>query len=236
MIKPSDNFNVCIPSGKEERRELRIMFGIIICLFGLTLLMPNVTAAEDIILAKIGTTTNVVFDCVIAGAPCGSNATCSVFLRDLDGNYLITDQSATNGGEGNFNYSVDGSMILTAGDYPFKANCNDGVLAGTNSGFLRVTPTGDERGISWFLILFFGAIIVLALSLITKNAYFGTIAGIFVTIAGVYTMIFGFNNLTNIYTQILGLIGIGLGFYVMFASVGELLSEYGDGGGITDND
>lgn len=198
-------------------------------IFLLALPMVNAT---DILYGYNDRYNSVVFSCSnFTDAPCSAGASCLLTLRNTDsaGTYILQNVTATNRGNGDFNYTV--SRILNSADYPIKTSCLDGGYTGTSEGIYRVTPTGDDRGISWLLILVLGSVIITILAIATKNAYLGTISGLAWSVGGVYTMIFGFENLANIYTQMTGIVVLGIGIYIMFASIGELLDNNGESGG-----
>lgn len=99
-------------------------------------------------------------------------------------------------------YTVNGCSDYDCWTYTFDANL-----------------TGSERGISTFLILAIGAVLLFILGYYIENEYVLTISGLLFGVAGVYTFIYGFNAVSNVYTQGVGIVLIGLSIYLVIASI-----------------
>lgn len=87
---------------------------------------------------------------------------------------------------------------------------------------LRITPLGTSN-LSIFnnplLLLLAGlALIFLFLGIYFSNPSLGFISSVLFILAGVYLMIYGFNDITNLYTRGGAVSLIGLGFVILFAS------------------
>lgn len=93
----------------------------------------------------------------------------------------------------------------------------------------NITPTGDARGVSFFLIFTIGAIILFVIGYTAENEYIITIAGLLFGVAGVYTFIYGFADVNDLYTQIIGIILIGISIFLVIASIFEAIQDYQTG-------
>lgn len=99
-----------------------------------------------------------------------------------------------------------------------------------------ITPSGGaENNTTFFIILIGVAIILLLLGFIFKNYIFTFLAGLAVLAAGVYGMIYGFGNMTNLYTQMVSYIIIGLGAIITIVSGLDLLGNV-EGGDTSEDD
>ena len=143
---------------------------------------------------------------------------------------LLGEFSMTKNGT-NFNYTY--SNTNTLGDYTYST-CGDldGVVTCQSVNF-KVTPSGIQQNSVFenteFIILLVLAIIFLALGVGFKLPTLGFIGSILLILLGIYTMIYGFNNVTNLYTQGSALTIIGLGIIFMFISAYEWLPWSGGG-------
>ncbi len=132
----------------------------------------------------------------------------------------------------NFNYSFSDTNGL--GKYEYST-CGDldGIRDCRPVSF-EITPTGvTQESISKnpvLLILVILSLIFLVIGAYYRIASFGFIGSILLILSGVYTMIYGFNNYTDLYTRGAAVALIGLGIVVMFVSAYEWL-PWGEGGG-----
>ena len=139
-------------------------------------------------------------------------------------------------------------MVKTGGEYIYNT-CSYSKLVGEH----KVNGHGDAGGIdtgwnyrytvspsgviqdsiaknSVLLVLVILALIFLAIGAYYKLASFGFIGSILLILSGIYTMIYGFNNYTDLYTRGAAIALIGLGIVIMFVSAYEWL-PWGEGGG-----
>jgi hypothetical protein len=124
----------------------------------------------------------------------------------------------------NFNYTfcntayLGSYIVTTCGD-------KDGIFTCASYDF-AVTPVGGaENNTTSFIILVIFAIVLLLLAFIFKNYIFSFLSGLAISISGMYGMIYGFGNITNVYTQMVSLIIIGLGLIITIISALELIAE-----------
>lgn len=91
-----------------------------------------------------------------------------------------------------------------------------------------VNPSGEKQNSIFenplFLILLLLSLVFLGLGAAFKIPSLGFIGSLILTIGGIYTMIYGVNNITNLYTRAIGLVSIGVGLLFMFISAYEWTS------------
>lgn len=124
---------------------------------------------------------------------------------------IIVSNEAMTSSSGEFSYTLGGDRVIVSGSYTAYGFCD-----GHSFKFdIPVNPTGMEQTsllnnpiLLIFLIL---ATILLVLAFYMKNAPVGFTSGVMFILSGVYTMIYGFNNYTDMYTRAAGLVLISLG-------------------------
>lgn len=126
---------------------------------------------------------------------------------------------------------MKGGNISTSGTYAYLVQCNGTISVGgcADKGTFTVTPkvittsaTSDWR---IFIILTLLAMALLVFSLYSKNHIFAFFTGLVFSLAGVYSMIYGFDNVTDLYTRAIGLILLGIGGILAALSVFDLIKE-----------
>jgi len=165
-----------------------------------------------------------------------TNATveCSFHLYSIEegGEHIVivSDASEFNNNR-DFEVKVDGRNFTKAGEYRYLIECKTPKLkdqsyqvGGVEEAF-KVTPTGkDENSIlnsSILLILGLVGVGLIILGLVKNLPWFGFIGSIMFILLGIYTMIYGFNNTTDLYTQGVAITFIGIGFIFMLTSAYE---------------
>lgn len=97
---------------------------------------------------------------------------------------------------------------------------------------LKITSSGeDDISIlenSLVIFLVFLALIFLILGVKLNQIIFGFIASILFILAGMRVMIYGFSNVSNLYTQGAALTLLGIGIIIMFVSAFEWINWGGD--------
>ena len=124
-----------------------------------------------------------------------------------------------------YNYTFCNTTLL--GKYSIDGYGDLGGTKTTWNYFFLITPSGIiqnsilENPI--LIILFVLSLIFLGLGVGFKIASLGFIGSILLILSGIYTMIYGFNNVTNLYTRGTAIALIGLGILFMFISAYEWL-------------
>lgn len=67
--------------------------------------------------------------------------------------------------------------------------------------------------------------VLLAVGFSMKDYTISTLASIFIIIIGVYVLIYGIENISNVVIVALGIVHIGIGFYVMVRGSYELYKD-----------
>ncbi len=155
-------------------------------------------------------------------------ATCNVSVKYPNSTYLVDNQAANNLGSGEFNITIGADNVTETGEHEWVAYCCDGIQCAAGSGSFNVNPTGKVQGSildnTMFLVLLFMGIILIIFGMVTSFAWMGFIGSIMFLLSGINTMIYGFNDITNFYTQGVGLVIIGLGIIFMIVSAYEFFS------------
>lgn len=181
------------------------------------LILASAQQPSDVDIPKIkqGDPYILSFPCIQNGAICPSATVCRATGFKQDQSAFFTNITASNNGT-YYNITVPG--VVPLGVYRNQITCFNGTDYGYDTIWIKVTPTGDSRGFSLPLILALGAFLLLGLALLYNNAWFGIIAGFMFGVCGVYLLIYGINDIADLYTRTLGWVGIGIG--VIFIIVG----------------
>jgi hypothetical protein len=126
-------------------------------------------------------------------------------------------------------YTYNFCDTALSGDYSYNTLGDpDGILVSQPVSF-KVSPTGvNQNSIlenPLLLILVFISLVLLILAIVMSNPSLGFISGIMFTLSGIYTMIYGLNNSTDMYTRAIGLVLIGLGTIFIIASAYEWMKD-----------
>lgn len=160
------------------------------------------------------------------GGATSDSLLCNITLRDPDQITLVLFQLMINNlTTQEHEYTLSGSSVTKTGEYCYGITCIDGGLNETKSFCNSVTPTGRvqtsilENPI--LLVFVFFALFLVGFGVYFKSPWFGFIGSVMFILGGVYTMIYGFNNVTDFYTRGLAIVFLGLGFIFMFAAAYE---------------
>jgi hypothetical protein len=125
-----------------------------------------------------------------------------------------------------YNYTFS-DTTLPLGIYRNSMYCSDGINSGSEIFYFRINQTGDNRTSTLFLILALGSVIVLGFGVLFQNEYIGFIAGGLFIVTGVYVMIYGFADLSDMYTRAIAYVSIGLGLIFEVAAGYKVAEETG---------
>lgn len=158
-----------------------------------------------------------------------SNVKCVFHLYNQTGSHILKVNTVSSDDTYDWEQIVAGDNFSTPGQYAYVFQCNNSIVGGYYEHDFMVTPTGVNQysvlnnailiilGLFGFGLVIFGT---------TKGIpWFGFIGSIMFLLVGIYTMIYGFNDTTDMYTQSVALVFIGIGFIFMFLSVFEWLAE-----------
>ena len=129
-----------------------------------------------------------------------------------------------------YNYTLAGDYISVPGTYIVNGVGDlDGVPTVWSYTF-EVNPTGTNQTSFWDnpMIIILGLIgLTLVIFGATKGIpWFGFIGSIMFILLGIYTMIYGFNDVTSLYTRGVSIAILGIGLIFMFSSAYEWMSDY----------
>lgn len=198
----------------------------IVLIFLVVLLLPLASPAASYVFQK-NTNPDLKISCFdIDNDLCNDEVVCYLTMH-YPGKYgqanIYSNASMTQSADLNyFNHTLQNLNV--SGEYPVTVRC-----VGNTTGFstfsIEVNPTGISQSslLNNPVILIIG---IFALVLVVMGAYFsspglGFLGSIMFVICGVYTMIYGFNNVTDLYTRGVAITFIGLGFVFMFLSAYE---------------
>lgn len=120
-----------------------------------------------------------------------------------------------------FNYTVRG--LWPTGQYIVNGQCDTVVWAYD----FYVTPSGVsqdsilENPIQ--IILFLLGVVLLLIGIFIRNPFIGFISAVMFLLNGIYVMIYGLNNVTDLYTQGTGFVLIGVALMIMMFSAFEFI-------------
>jgi len=196
---------------------------LILVLVFVFLLIPFINAEADLVF-KQNEIVNYHWKCFAGdGSYCSAAADCTLSLDAPNGTNLF-DNSSMAFSPTYFSHNLP---THTSGKYMGIVVCSS--ANATSAEFVyTVTPTGRESTSflnNPLLIL----LIVLAFIFIVLGIYFsisslGFIGSILLILSGIYMMIYGFDNVTNMYTQGGAITLIGLGIIFMMLAAYEWLA------------
>lgn len=163
--------------------------------------------------------------CYEAGAICDS---CNITSITSPASTVLISNVVMVRGASEFTYTFTNTSAL--GIYYVNGIC----VAGSDTQNWRysfaINPAGGaENNTTFFVILAVISLVLLLLAFIFKNYIFALLAGFAFLGTGVYGMIYGFGNITGLYTQIISGIVLGLGAIITLTSGLELLQENSGG-------
>lgn len=152
---------------------------------------------------------------------CQAGTSCFVTVQYPNMADLVKNQSLTFQED---YYNVTLQPLNETGIYSVVARCT-GITSAFSTFTFEVTPTGKSQTSildnPMLLILALLAIMLIGMGAYFHNPWFGFVGAIMFLLGGMYTLIYGFNNVTDFYTQGIGITLIGLGFVFMFTAAYE---------------
>ena len=100
-----------------------------------------------------------------------------------------------------------------------------GVLTSWNYNF-EVTPTGSENNTNFFIMMILVATGLVLLGFVFTNYIFAFFGGLCFLIVGIYSMIYGYGDVTNLYSRMISVVLIGLGALITMLSALDLLGSF----------
>lgn len=133
-----------------------------------------------------------------------------------------------------FALTVNGSFFSRVGQYAYVIECNSSNEVAFISAPLQVIQkpvivyTGKTSTTSdWrvFVILILLSMSLLIFSLYSKSYTFSFITALGFVLSGIYSMVYGFDNVVDLYTRAIGLILIAIGGILAALSVFSMMKE-----------
>jgi len=179
-------------------------------------MLPMVLADTEIY--QVNKDVDLRFTCTSNGEiPTG--AAFNISVNYPNGSAFIDNKQASEVGNAIFNYTT---YFKETGTYRVEMVCIDGTNKYLSSGYYEITPTGIRQTSILdnpiLLILGLLGIAIVIFAIATGNPFMGFIGSVLFILLGVYTMIYGFNNVTDMYTRGVAMTFIGIGIFIMFAS------------------
>lgn len=195
-------------------REKNILFGMVFLMVILSL--SSVSSLDKDYIGKQYTSVNLIETCSANGFPCDSTYSCRITIADPDHRVLVMNQSMTRN-QTIYNYSFTDTSVL--GTYITEVFCGNGTFSGVDpEGVIKITTTGRIGGLKTALFLFFTSLGVFLLGVLLRNFALGFLSGILFLVTGIYMMVYGLEDVANLYTQSMSLISIAFGGIVTIAA------------------
>lgn len=181
---------------------------------------------------KVNENVELKFTCTLNNAIPSAAARYNITINYPNGSTYLSNVATTALGNGAFNYATS---FPTTGLYKVQMFCVDGVYSFSDEGFYDITSTGIIPISIWnYPVLIILALLGLGLVILGASKgipWFGFIGSIMFLLLGIYTMIYGFNNVVDMYTRGVAITLLGLGLIFMFSSAWEFFTEDGEGTG-----
>ena len=154
---------------------------------------------------------------------------CFITIKNPTQKVVADDQNMTFNPSGNYNYTLNWEAASVSGEYPVSIRCDDGAEYGSAAFTFLMTPTGQKQNsilenplLIIFLIL---AVLLLILAVWFRIPPMGFLSGLIFTLLGVYVLIYGFNNVTSLYTNASAGVFLAIGLVFLFSSIVEWMAE-----------
>lgn len=149
-----------------------------------------------------------------------------------NGTAIINNYTMSRTGQ-TFNYTIESTNFSILGTTCIYLLCTDGSTYQDGSSCSEITPSGISQNSLFenptLIILLVLSIVLILLGSYVRFPALGFIGGMIMTVAGVYTMIYGFNNYTDLYTRAAAGAMIGIGLLFTFVAAYEWFPSFGGG-------
>lgn len=199
-------------------REDRIMKKYIPLLILAGLLLVIVLPSIHAEIYKQNSIIELKVPCSYNGTFCDTTALCNVTISYPNSSLLVDDGNMTNTGNGMPFYLLPDTSIT--GVYLYNSECCQADACDSYSSSFEITPSGIiqtsilENPI--ILILISLGLILLILGIYLFAPAFAFLGALMFLLSGVYTMIYGFNNVADLYTRGIAVTLMGVGIIFMF--------------------
>ena len=155
-----------------------------------------------------------------------NNATqCNLTTGNTPYGTVTLNQIATKNGQ-TYNISIGGDYFTSIGSYCFNLVCTDSLSTQTGSVCREVTPSGFTNSISFYLLILILSLGLIIFGIFIKDAPITILGSFGLYFLSFYILFYGLVGMKdNIYTWAIGLIVLGLAFYVSAKSSYELIMD-----------
>ena len=199
----------------------KILILIITTLFLMTIITAIDTPPATYV-GKQGESVSIVETCAVRGFPCPADYLCNITISDPNLEVLILNEPMTRN-DTIYNYTFTSTTLL--GDYDINVYCGNLTFSGNAESDLRVTTTGREPQFKITLFLLICALVIFVLALYMKNYAIGFTSGILFLVGGVHFMVYGLQDISDMYTRAISLVIIAFGGFVTLVAGLEWLDE-----------
>jgi len=205
--------------------------GVLIFLIMLVALPLTSASIPSLGVFKIGECINLLQTC----ADCTYNNISSVTFGNSNGMRALTGPVVMT--KAGTEYTTNFCNATVAGSYNVNGYGDPGgVKTGWNYNFVVTPAGGAENNTVFFIIMIIIAVGLVLLGFILNNYIFAFFGGLVFLIGGVYGMIYGYGDITNLYTRMVSYVLIGLGALITLLSSLDLLGSFDRGGSINSED
>lgn len=207
----------------ESFKKVSKMAKLKVIMLMVLLMIPIISAAPSYIF-KQSEPSDLKISCFdINNNLCNNAVTCYLTVHKPDQSNLYSNVTMTQSSNLDYwNYTLTG--LDDNGNYATIVRCI-GNTTGFSTFTFEVNPTGAVQtsilNNPMLLILGILALILIGMGVHFNSPWFGFIGSIMFVLGGVYTMIYGFNNVTDIYTRGISVVFIGVGIIFMFLAAYE---------------
>lgn len=174
----------------------------------LLFLMLGIVLISLVSAYQSNTPQDLIFTCKVDNSIPSDSATFNFSIQYPNKTSFIENQQATSKGMGTFNYTLTFPVV---GDYDYQLYCFDISGNSSSEGTLQVTSTGKSNSLFFILFIYGLGIVFLFLTTIVDEEFFVYISGLLFLIGGIYLMIYGLEDLNDIWTRMIAFISIGIG-------------------------
>ena len=207
---------------KQSKPMNKMALKILPALILVFIMITTVSAATSSYQYKIGSSIDIKNPCYFSGTYCTASATCALTVYNPDNLVIVNNQQMTYGGA-YFNYTLPGNNY-TVGLYKCDMTCTQSALSGSQTFYIEI-QTGGNLGL--FLILAIASFVLLIFAIWMQNEYMGFISGALFILTGLFSIIYGIGDLSNMYTNGIGWVMLGLG--IMFLGAAGYSAAEGSG-------
>ncbi len=196
----------------------KILLAFVIGLFLLTF----VSSAEPKYIGKQYGDIVIIETCVVRGFSCPSDFLCNITIADPNLNVIVLNQPMTRN-DTMYNYTFTSTDLL--GDYEYNVFCSNITLSGNQEETLKITTTGRESKVKTTIILLISALVLFLVAILIKNHSVGFISGLLFLMSGIYLMIYGLEDVADLYTRAIALVVIAFGALIVLTAGYEWLDD-----------